>query len=102
MKSEELESLRIKIDEIDKQMIKLFEKRMESVEAVAKTKKANNISLTDLKREEEVIKKALLNVKDDFKKEAEIFIKNLLTTKCKYIVGDKHIHILTQSLSIVR
>lgn len=76
--NEKLKSLRAEIDKIDKDLISLFEKRMEIVENVAEAKKSNNISLTDEARENEVVKNALNNLKGDFKGEAEIFVKSLI------------------------
>ena len=53
----DLEKARKKINEIDKEMAQLFEKRMEAVKAVAEYKKANGVRVTDSAREAEVIKR---------------------------------------------
>ena len=54
-----LDDYRKEIDEIDKQLTKLFEKRMDIVLNVAKYKKENKLDVFQKGREEEVIKKAI-------------------------------------------
>ena len=53
----DLEKARKKINEIDKQMARLFEERMAAVKSVAEYKKANGVRVTDSAREAEVIKR---------------------------------------------
>ena len=53
----DLEKARKKINEIDREMAQLFEKRMEAVKSVAEYKKANGVRVTDSAREAEVIKR---------------------------------------------
>jgi len=62
----ELEKLRQEIDEIDKEMTALFEKRMEIAKKIAEYKQNNNLPIFDESREKEVIKKNIekLNNKD--------------------------------------
>lgn len=45
----ELDNLRIKIDEIDKELTKLFEERMNIVLKVSEYKKKNAVPVTDSK-----------------------------------------------------
>nr|WP_300004691.1 chorismate mutase [Tissierella sp.] len=52
-----LEDLRLEIDKIDKEMVTLFEKRMEIVSQVGLIKEKNKISVLDSKREERVVEK---------------------------------------------
>lgn len=52
-----LKEARTHIDEIDKQIGQLFEKRMQMVEEVAQYKKKHHLPILDEKREEEVIKR---------------------------------------------
>ena len=52
-----LEELRLEIDNVDKKLVELFEKRMEIVSNVAKYKIDNKIQVVNNSREEEVIKK---------------------------------------------
>lgn len=74
-----LESLRNQIDEIDKQLTELFEKRMETVIKVAEYKKKNNIPILNKGREEEVIEKNIQYLKNKgFKKEETEFIKTVM------------------------
>lgn len=54
---EYLKELRNEIDNIDKEMVELFEKRMEVVLNVAKYKMENDLAILDSGREEEVINK---------------------------------------------
>jgi len=53
----DLSDYRNKIDEIDKEITKLFEDRMELSEAIAEYKKANNLPILNSAREEKVIEK---------------------------------------------
>ena len=53
----ELNELRNQIDQIDKEMAVLFEKRMKIVKQIGEYKKENNLPILDKKREEEVIEK---------------------------------------------
>lgn len=52
-----LEDLRLEIDKIDKEMVTLFEKRMEIVSQVGLVKEKNKISVLDSKREERLLEK---------------------------------------------
>lgn len=53
----ELENLRKEIDEVDKELVKLFEKRMEVVLKIVEYKKANDIPIFNSSRENEIIRK---------------------------------------------
>lgn len=52
-----LQEQRNKIDKIDKQIVKLFEERMNTVVEIAKIKKENNMQIFDSSRENLVIEK---------------------------------------------
>lgn len=54
---EDLKTYRDKIDEIDIQLVKLFEERMEIVLKIADYKKENNIPILNENREREVLEK---------------------------------------------
>lgn len=70
-----LEDFRKEIDEIDKQLIALFEKRMDEVLKVAQYKKDNNLDIFQKGREEAVIGKALTNLKNkDYSDEVVKFL----------------------------
>lgn len=60
----DLSEYRREIDEIDKELTKLFEKRMNTVLKVAKYKKENNLNVLQQGREEEVLNKAIENLDD--------------------------------------
>ena len=60
-----LQRARLTINEIDKQMAQLFERRMEAVKMVAEYKKENGIPIDDFAREEEIIEKNLSYISCD-------------------------------------
>ena len=62
---ENLETLRKEIDEIDKQLAVLIEKRLEIVTKVGAYKKEHNIPIQDIKRDKAVINNALRNINDE-------------------------------------
>ncbi len=53
----DLKELRKQIDAIDSEMIRLFEKRMETAEAVGEYKKQHGINVDDPNREDEIIRR---------------------------------------------
>jgi monofunctional chorismate mutase len=55
----DLQELRTEIDEIDRQLVALFEKRMNTVIQVAEYKRANNIPVLNATREQQVIDKCV-------------------------------------------
>lgn len=61
----ELEKARQIINNIDKQMLDLFEQRMDASATVAKYKKEHGLKIDDLSREEEIIAKNMSLIKDD-------------------------------------
>lgn len=61
----DLEKARQDINEIDKKMADLFEKRMAAAKTVAEYKKANGLRITDAAREQEVIKKNSLLINNE-------------------------------------
>ncbi|NLM72758.1 MAG: shikimate dehydrogenase [Clostridiaceae bacterium] len=66
----ELGSIRKEIDELDRQLANLIEKRMELVNLVAGYKKNHNIGVLDSSREKEVINNVLSQVKNPELKES--------------------------------
>lgn len=65
----ELEIYRDKIDEIDTEIIKLYEKRMEIVKGVINYKIENNIPILDSNRETAMLEKNLKKIGiEEFKK----------------------------------
>lgn len=87
---EELIKVREKIDDIDAQLMQLFETRMRLSEDVAKIKGEGNISLVDEKRENEVVKAAVEKVELQSKGEAAVLMRSLMALskirqrKCLY------------------
>lgn len=75
----ELENLREKIDTIDREMIALFEKRMDVVCDIAKYKKKNNLPILNQGREDIVISKVKSIIKNnDYTDSAAAFIKEVM------------------------
>lgn len=70
-----LEKQRAEIDAIDREIVALFERRMQVVVDVARIKKENGIAILDANREKEVIAKVQSYLKDDHLKEelAEVY-----------------------------
>ena len=64
-----LEKQRAEIDAIDREIVTLFERRMQVVVDVARIKKENGIAILDANREKEVITKVQSYLKDDTLKE---------------------------------
>lgn len=64
-----LEKQREEIDAIDREIVALFERRMQVVVDVARIKKENGIAILDASREKEVIAKVQSYLKDAALKE---------------------------------
>ena len=64
-----LEKQRAEIDAIDREIVELFERRMQVVVDVARIKKVNGIAILDASREKEVIAKVQPYLKDATLKE---------------------------------
>lgn len=64
-----LEKQRAEIDAIDREIVALFERRMQVVVDVARIKKENGIAILDTNREKEVIAKVQSYLKDAALKE---------------------------------
>ncbi|WP_346899066.1 chorismate mutase [Clostridium sp. UBA7503] len=60
----EIEQCRKEIDEIDKELINLFERRMDVVIRVANYKEENDLPIYDEERESKIIKKNVDNLKN--------------------------------------
>ena len=85
-----LDDARKKINEIDKEMAKLFEERMKAVLEVLKYKKEHNLPVFDEKRERELIERNVSLLQDESLKEYYlIFFKSLLQSSKKY-QGDNY------------
>ena len=64
-----LEKQRAEIDAIDREIVALFERRMQVVVEVAQIKKENGMAILDANREKEVIQKVQSYLKDATLKE---------------------------------
>lgn len=85
-----IDEARIKINKIDKEMIKLFEERMKAVLDVLKYKKEHNLPVFDEKRELELIKNNVQLLEDKSLKEYYlIFLNGVLESSKKY-QGDNY------------
>ena len=81
----ELENLREKIDAIDKEMIALFEKRMDVVTDIAAYKIKNNLPVLNQNREDIVVSKVKSNVKNkNYADSAADLIKNIMEISKKF------------------
>ena len=80
-----LNDVRKKINEIDKEMARLFEERMEASEQVALYKKEHALPIFDEKREKEVIEKNTAFLNNDIYKEYYVkFIQNTMDISKQY------------------
>lgn len=74
-----LKKYRDEIDEIDKQITELFERRMDISREISRFKKEQEIGILNAKREEEVIQKNLSYLKNkDYRFVLEGFFRNLM------------------------
>lgn len=81
----DLGEIRTRIDNIDKELVKLLEERMIIVEDVIEYKAANNMKIFDAKREEEVIKKNIDRVKEKkLKKYIEKMLNDIMSVSKEY------------------
>lgn len=62
---DELEKLRLEIDAIDTEIIKLYEKRMDVVKSVLNYKVKNSIPVLDKNREGSMLEKNLNKIKEE-------------------------------------
>lgn len=75
----DIDDYRKMIDEIDKEITELFEKRMDVVLKVGEYKKKNNLAIFDENREKEVIEKNLGYLKNkEYKEVARIFYTKIM------------------------
>lgn len=80
-----LDEIRKRISSIDAEMAALFEKRMTESRKVAEYKIANGLSVTDLKRETELIERNSMLISDDALKEYYVsFLQNLMDLSKEY------------------
>ncbi len=81
----DLDELRDEIDVIDKQLIELFEKRMDIAKEVADYKSAHHLAIFQKEREGSVLNKNLGRLKHEkYKDYARIFIQTLMDLSKAY------------------
>ena len=80
-----LEQARLVINEVDKELVELFKKRMAASKIIALYKKENNIAVLDKKREEALIEKNLKLLDDkELEKYYLIFLEGILNASKDY------------------
>lgn len=80
-----IEKSRDRINEIDRQLASLFEKRMECVKTIGLEKAEKGKAVTDPGREKKVVENVLSAIKDEhLEKYAEEFIKDLMEVSKRY------------------
>lgn len=78
------EKLRDRIDQIDHELMALFEARMEVSAEIAEYKRKNNIPIFDEAREEEVVNKNVKRLKDEtLERHAASFFRHLMALSRK-------------------
>lgn len=77
----EINKLRKKIDIIDSKISNLLLKRFETAKKIGEIKKKEHISVKDLKREKEVLKKVSSKTKNYRKELREIYLKIIEKTR---------------------
>ncbi|MPW26213.1 chorismate mutase [Alkalibaculum sp. M08DMB] len=73
-----LNDLRVKIDSIDAELIKLFEERMNISREIAEFKEKNGLSIYDQDREKKVIENNISHVSDELKVYVEEFVQCIM------------------------
>lgn len=80
-----IDELRIEIDEIDEALVKLFERRMKTVEGIANYKIKNGLALKDTSREQAVIEKNTSRLSDEtYELYLKGFLKDLMASSRSY------------------
>ncbi|MCM1333499.1 MAG: chorismate mutase [Bacteroides sp.] len=80
----DLDLIRAEIDEIDEELLRLFEKRSELVCRVAKYKKENNMAVFQGDREKYILDKAAAAVSDEMKNGVRLLFTTLMDiSKCR-------------------
>ena len=80
-----LEQARLVINEVDKELVELFKKRMAASKIIALYKKENNIAVLDKKREEALVEKNLKLLDDkELEKYYLIFLEGILNASKDY------------------
>lgn len=80
-----LDDYRVKIDEIDKELVKLFEERMNTSYLIGKYKEEHNLPVLNAGREKLVIENAIKNLNDkNLSSYTSLFFESLMQISKKY------------------
>ncbi|OOB79983.1 MAG: hypothetical protein BEN19_07115 [Epulopiscium sp. Nuni2H_MBin003] len=94
-----LDEARIKINEIDEQIVNLFEERMELVVDIAKYKQQNDMPIYQPEREKQVIEKNLAYIKNDsLKSYAKQMMLNYMELSKDYQAEQLNLKVTTPKL----
>lgn len=80
----EIAELRKHIDDIDEQLVRLFEKRMEASHKMASIKCDQNLAVQDLGRENQIVNRALTLVNRDLKSETALLMRTIMSLSREY------------------
>ena len=84
----DIEELRIKIDDIDGEISKLFVERMKLCEEIGKIKATEHMPVEVSSREKEVIDRVTSGKPEKFKKYIELLYSEIFTLSKKYQSGE--------------
>lgn len=79
-----LDDLRVEIDKIDDELATIFEKRMNVVKDISLVKKENNLPVLDSSREDDILEKNVIKVKDELQPYYLTFLKEMLEISKSY------------------
>lgn len=80
----DLNELRVEIDEIDNEILKLFSKRMEIVKKIGEYKIENNLPILNTEREKKILGKCAKLLEDDIRMYGEELMRDLMFISRKY------------------
>lgn len=99
-----LEESRKRIDEIDKELVRLFEERMNTVVDVARYKKENNIEVLNTSREAQVVENAINNLENkEYSEEVADFFNHIMDISKNFqrkAIADKAISVIKDKYTI--
>lgn len=79
-----INDLRNEIDAIDDELVRLFEKRMNTAAAIADYKRANGLAVSDRGRERQVINKVTSKVAPEFSDYTKVLYQTIFDLSCSY------------------
>ncbi len=77
-----IDNLRKEIDAIDEQLVVLLQQRLDTVQKIGIYKAHNGLAIRNHEREENVIKKALLEAKEDYHDYVTKFMAEVIEMSC--------------------